>query len=207
MTSVTLGVLLDRLPSGTAVYMDRDWIDAAEAPSVSSAILVKGEELRWPSGAVRSVNSSDPDRIVWAMIDALAQAVADVAAQQDAAPYVIGDGLLASRIRGRTSTDDNTGVPPAMVVETTGSTAGTARACSIVADLGTVLFAVTPLDGTTPYDLYPDVHRRGLALIGVPDPDGASDDGHAPPGAFSAPTEIRSGEAGPLSSRWFVART
>ena len=205
MTSVALGVLLNRLGSGTSVYMDRDWIDATG--TVSSAILVSGEELRLPSGAARLVNSIDPDLAVWTMIDALAKTVADVAVQHDAAPRVPGEGLLAARIRARIEPTDDSKAPYAVVVETTGSAAGTDRACSIVADLGTVLFAVTPLDGTMPYDLYPDVHRRGLSVMGVPDPNGGSDDPQVAADAFSPPTEILAGETGALTSQWFVART
>jgi hypothetical protein len=207
MTTVTLGVLLDRLPPGTAVYMDRDWIDHSETVDVSSAIFLQGEELQWPSGAVRSVNASDPDRAVWTMIDALARTVADLAVQQDVAPRVLGDGLLASRIRTRIATTDDTGVPPALVVETTGSPAGTSQACSIAADLGTVLLAATPLDGTMPYDLYQDVHRRGLSLIGVPDPNGDGSEEHVSTDAFSPPGQITPGESGPFTSEWFVARS
>jgi threonine dehydrogenase-like Zn-dependent dehydrogenase len=189
------------------VYMDRDWIDGDGPMNVSSAIFVHGEEVRSPSGAMRLVGSSDRDRVVWTMIDTLAAAVAEEAGQRSAVARVLGGGLLASRIRARITMNDDVTEPAEVVIETTGSAAGTTRACSVAADLGTVLLAVTPLEGTLSYDLYPDVHRRGLNLVGVPDPAGDSHHGQGSMDAFSPPSQIASGEPSPPTSQWFVART
>jgi hypothetical protein len=207
MTPVTLRGLLDGLSSGTAVYIDRDWVHGDGPMNVSSAIFVHGKEVRSPSGAMRLVGSSDRDRVVWTMIDTLAEAVAAEAGQRRAAARVLGGGLLASRIRARIKTSDEVTEPAEVVIETTGSAAGTTRACSMVADLGTVLLAVTPLEGTLPYDLYPDVHRRGLNLVGVPDPAGDSDYEDVSTDDFSPPSPIASATPSLPMSQWFVART
>lgn len=78
---------------------------------------------------------------------------------------VTGDGALAQRLRER-GLDGDVDQPPLAVIETTGRGPELTAACAEVADGGTVVLAADapePVD----IDLYRDVHRRGLVLVGV----------------------------------------
>ncbi len=94
---------------------------------------------------------------------------------------VTGDGALARQLRGR-GLDRESAQPPLAVVETTGRGTELTAACAVVADGGLVVLAADA-PGPVEIDLYRDVHRRGLVLVGisaqfVPEPSG--DDALAP---------------------------
>jgi hypothetical protein len=78
---------------------------------------------------------------------------------------VTGDGSLAGRLRSR-GLDGESTQPALAVVETTGLETALTKACGEVADGGLVVLAA---DAPEPIaiDLYRDVHRRGLVLVGV----------------------------------------
>jgi hypothetical protein len=85
---------------------------------------------------------------------------------------VTGQGLLARQLRER-GLDGETGQPPLAVVETTGLGPELTEACGVVADRGLVVLAA-PASEQVDIDLYRDVHRRGLVLVGVWGQDDAS---------------------------------
>lgn len=202
----SLDALIDRVPAAGAAYVDRDWLTGTQPPSVSCAIVYDpGIGLRWPSGLVWPTNGEEPDAVAWRMLDALA-AAASVAVGDRTPTLVAGAGLLAERIRARLTRLAGEDETPASVVETTGRSSGLAAACSAVADLGTVALVAAPQDGALAYDLYVDVHRRGLRVVGVPDPPPSADSGRdgAPSDAPTplTPTQAVVGDA----SSWFVVR-
>lgn len=222
MTSApsTVEELAAALPAGGAAYIDRDWLGAGAPPTVASALTFEpGAGLRWAGGAVYPA-SGDPDADAFRMLDALAGRVAAAAREAargaSASVSVPGDGLVASRIRARLPAARVTvGEPPAVVVETTGSAEGLQAACAAVADLGTIVLAVTPLGGTLAHDLYVDVHRRGLRVVGVPDPtapdptapDPTASDSDPTDAGISAPATLERDEADVVpASAWLVLR-
>jgi hypothetical protein len=201
------------LPAGGAAYIDRDWLSDGALPRVASAVVfAPGAGLRWAGGADYPAGD-DPDAAAWGMLDALAARTAEAAstaAGPSGSVLVPGGGLLAQRVRARLrSHDDAAGDSPAVVVDTTGSPEGLLAACAAVADLGAVVLAVTPLGGTVAYDLYVEVHRRGLRLIGVRDPtepDFAEPDGAGPGTDAPAPVTLVRGAADVRASAWLVLR-
>lgn len=79
---------------------------------------------------------------------------------------VVGDGALAMAVRARVAQrGPSDGDPPATIVETTGDPARIAEALRRVADLGTIVLA-GPLPPASPaFDLYSDLHVRGLTMV------------------------------------------
>ena len=86
---------------------------------------------------------------------------------------VTGDGPLAHALREMlgSAADPGTGdARPAVVVETTGSPEAIRAALERVADLGTIVLAGPVAAAPVALDAYPDLHVRGLTVVGVPAP-------------------------------------
>jgi hypothetical protein len=81
---------------------------------------------------------------------------------------VDGAGPLATELRALLGAELPEPARPLAVVETTGTADGLRAACEQVADRGLVLLAAEA-DEPVDMDVYRDVHRRGLELLGVPD--------------------------------------
>lgn len=102
-------------------------------------------------------------------LGALVGSIRAVLAGADGTTEIMGDGVVASVLR-RERRLPSEGERPAVVVDLTGDPATIRAATDRLADLGTLVLArnaTAPVD----LDLYPDVHVRGLRLVGVPGPD------------------------------------
>jgi hypothetical protein len=84
---------------------------------------------------------------------------------------VRGDGLIAHTVRAALSDRGNGAERPAAVVDCSGDPTYLLDALGRVSDLGLIVLAGEPLGRPLAVDLYIDVHRRGLRLIGAPRPD------------------------------------
>lgn len=210
MTTVgmTLDALADGLPAGGTAYIDADWLLGSAPARVSSALVHDPERgMRWPGGEwCRSPFHADPDVSAWWLFDALGRvAAAAVAGMGPVA--VVGHGLIAARARCELVNAVSNGAEttaPVAAIETSAQSPGLLAAVSAVADLGTVVLAATPLSSSLAFDLYTDVHSRGLRVIGVPDPVEV-----APPpdwqAEFARPTPV--GARGPTGvALWFALR-
>jgi hypothetical protein len=84
---------------------------------------------------------------------------------------VVGGGLIARRVRALVG-DANaaTAERPRAIVELTGDPEAIVAATRRVADLGVVVLAGETNERRTEINLYADVHRRGLTLVGVASP-------------------------------------
>ncbi len=72
---------------------------------------------------------------------------------------------------------------PTCIVDTTGCPSAIVRASTRLADRGTLVLAGQPAGRRLSMSLYPDVHRRGLRLVGVAPPlSGAHHAPEPPPG-------------------------
>lgn len=159
-------------------YADREWVAAgaaADAPAVVAA---------------------DADAAA-AMLAALARDA--VAAASGDRVAVTGDGLVAAEARrlladeGRLADES-----PNAVVETTGDPAAIVSATERVADMGTVVLAGEPAGRALRLDLYPDIHLRGLRMLGVPRPETTT--GAVPPDAQAGLRDA--GDPDP-AARWY----
>jgi threonine dehydrogenase-like Zn-dependent dehydrogenase len=135
---------------------------------VSEPIQVRDGRLRWGGLNVAAPPDVAPDEAAARLVAAAARAVGAALANDDPADVeVLGDGALAVAVRLALGSGDAPQHPRA-VVETSGGAQAVVSALQRVADLGTVLLAAAPSPGSLPLNLYPDVHVRGLELIGLP---------------------------------------
>ena len=149
------GIRLVRSGAGTATataFIDADWIRTSYGGPVPAL-----EDDDRAAAAGRLLASAD-----------------HIAGLVDSAPAggveVIGAGLVAHEARTLLGRRNGTGDRPAAIVDCSGDPAGVLDAIRRVCDLGVVVLAGEPLGRQLAIDLYVDVHRRGLRLIGAPRP-------------------------------------
>jgi hypothetical protein len=153
--SVDGGVgLAAELPRGSVAYVDRDWVPAEEGIPVPAVVR---------SGAGSEV----------AAARAFLRLARDAAAAVgDARPVEVhGSGAVATLTAGIMGVDTTDRVGrPAAVVEATGAPDAISDAAARLADLGTLVLVGEALGRAIRLNLYPDVHSRGLRLVGVRPP-------------------------------------
>ncbi len=202
--SAPLGLwLVESLAPGWVAYVDADWIPGWDSqPSVAL--------LRGPNGTLTFAGSTvaapdvSADQAAAVVLEAVARAVVEIAAACDAETVdVVGRGLIASRIRTALSAVGGAG-PVDVVVDATGDPTNIRDALVRLRDHGTLVLAGQ--SGRMSLDLYPDVHRRGLNLIGAPHPLDAIAETWTPVPSFEPPTSISLGEPPPPGARWYRVR-
>jgi threonine dehydrogenase-like Zn-dependent dehydrogenase len=85
---------------------------------------------------------------------------------------VIGNGLIAQQVRAFIGDAFRTGdvERPQAIVDVTGDPTVIADATRRLADLGTLVLVGEGLGQKVELNLYPDVHHRGLTLVGIAPP-------------------------------------
>jgi hypothetical protein len=211
------GAVLDAdLAAGSFAYIDADWLTAS-ARAVPSIVVSHDGSLAWcgtyPLGASRG---TDPETAAALVLLAVAREAASAVEGADAVE-VTGNGLIARRLRAllapvvtREGGRSAGSCRPAAVVETTGDPAAILDATRRVADLGIVVLVGESLDRRADLNLYPDVHVRGLSVLGVAPPNGHSE----APGAEPTDPAVRwcrellvrvhSGEVLPAGAAWYA---
>jgi hypothetical protein len=158
------------LPDDGVAYVDGDVVVAGLADGVP-ALVVEARSARWDRGpAVELPAGMAADRAAHLAFGSVSREAAG-AVDASGRAEVIGKGVVAAMVRrlvpqarGDGSGDDG---PPRTIVDTTGDPAVVEAATRRLADLGTLVLAGEPLGRRLSLDLYPDVHRRGLRLVGV----------------------------------------
>ena len=144
------------LPSTSVAYVDADWLRSATDAEIPSLVLD-------PVGV-------DPDaRAARAFATVARECVGHTIGLSPI--HVTGTGVVATMTRtlleGRLAPTAAEAERPRAVIETTGDPEAVLEATRIVADLGVVVLAGESSGGQIDLDLYPDVHVRGLELVGV----------------------------------------
>lgn len=149
---------------GAEAYVDADWIRLGRhAPalvvSADGALSFGGRVLapRRRGDAARSV------------LAGLIQQALERVALIEGPVEVTGSGVVAQGVRLKLGPRNAVRMEtaPAAVVDTTGAPATIAGALGRLRQLGTLVLAGEPLDRDFTLDLYPDVHVRGLHVVGV----------------------------------------
>lgn len=178
---------------GSVAYIDGDWLPSEPDVQVPALVLD-------PAGA-------EPDtRAAQGLTRVARESVAHVLAGRSGAVDVTGVGLVATIARlllgERVSALGAKAPRPEAIVETTGDPDRIAAATRRVADLGLVVLAGDSTGRQLDLDLYPDVHVRGLELVGVAPAyvSELEDDGALP---VPAPAEVAIGAPLPRAAVWY----
>jgi len=161
------------LTAGQSAFVDADWVPREPGAPVP-AVLVDADGTMWWADAVSAPSPlgkvADGEAAAAAILDGIA-ADAVVAAGDSDDVFVNGSGRVASSVRRRLPARLAAAASGALVVvETTGDPESIRDATRSVADLATVVLCGEPSGRKLSLNLYPDVHVRGLVLVGVPGP-------------------------------------
>ena len=204
------------LPPGAVAYVDRDWLPASSG-EVPSLVAAPGGALAWCGGRpVQIPGNLDSDAAATLALLAVSEAAAAIL--EGIAPdsiEIVGKGLMAHQVRALLkdpSGSNGWSTPieqPRAIVDTTGDPSVILDATQRVANLGTVVLLGESLGRTAEMNLYPDVHARGLTLVGVAPPleDAASLFAHSVGSEVDLSREllvpISSGTPLPASGVWY----
>jgi hypothetical protein len=205
-------VLVRQLPADSVAYVDRDWLPASSSETPALVVDADGG-LSWCGGpSVAMPSGADSDSAAALALLAVAEAAAATAEGVPAeAIDVVGSGLIALQVRALLgSSSGSRDARPRVLVDTTGDPAAIVDATRRVAPLGTVVLVGESLGRRAEMNLYPDVHLRGLELVGITSPlqndapfaDVAAGERH---GALAreALATAASGTALPASAAWY----
>jgi hypothetical protein len=165
-------VLVAAVPPGSLAYVDRDWIPCSSGV-VAAIIAAENGGLAWCGCSPVPVPSGiDLDTASAAALLAVARDAAAVETRTTGPVEVIGNGLIAQQVRALVGSPVRAaGVErPHAIVDVTGDPAVIADATRRIADLGTLVLVGENLGRNVELNLYPDVHGRGLTLVGMAPP-------------------------------------
>lgn len=159
------------LPAGARAYIDADWIPAQGGP-VPALIVRDGAIGRSGEPTTPLPVGLDADRAAAGALVAVAREAADAVASIDPRQVAVtGAGAVAAAVRAALGGATLDAVPDAAgiaaVVEASGDPAVIQLACERLADLGTLVLVGEPAGRSMPFNLYPDLHARGLRVVGV----------------------------------------
>lgn len=203
LTETVNGVAFLRadLDRGAIAYVDADWIAADGRRAVPALVVADGHITFVPVAASPYVIGvvRDGEVAAGAVLDAIARRAVD-AAGKASATAVAGTGRIAAAARAlcRGGTADRRN--PACLIDTSGDPQAIRSSAARVASLGTIVLAGEPAGRPLEVNLYPDVHVRGLTLVGVPGPSVGDQEG---PSVVEEPAvTVTSGEPLPEAA-WY----
>jgi hypothetical protein len=186
---------------GWSAYVDADWIPSeASVPAVS---LLRGLDGTLTHGGLTLTAPSDisADQAAAAVLEAVVRSVVEIAAACGGETVeVVGRGIIAARVRSVVNAAPGTG-PVDIVIDTTGDPVSITMMLTRLRDDGALILAGR--SQRMSIDLYRDVHRRGLHLIGAPNPLDGLPRTWAPVPPYEPPTSITLGEPPPPEARWY----
>jgi hypothetical protein len=165
-------VLTAALPPGTVAYVDKDWIPGSSG-AVASIVAAENRTLAWCGGVpVPAPSGSDLDAASAAALLAVAREAATVERLATGPVEVIGGGLIAQHVRSSIPDSLLAGEigRPKVIVDVTGDPRVIVDATRRLADLGILVLVGERPGQKVELNLYPDVHRRGLTVVGIPPP-------------------------------------
>lgn len=155
----------------TEAYFDADWLPPGGSGEVP-AILATSEELRttWNDVVVSIGDLSAEDAAALALTATAQEAIAAIG-DVPGPIHVIGGGLIAQLVGERLGERLSPGSPrPVAVVDCTGNPELIHAAIAHLDDLGAIVLVGPSPGESLVIDLYPNVHLRGLRIVGVAPP-------------------------------------
>jgi hypothetical protein len=173
-----------------AAFVDRDWLQDSSDRSIAALAVDADGQLHY--GDRRLDAGGSPEGRAASIMSAFVEDLLAAVEHTDRRYVkVTGAGLIAVELRRHLGAlaqlEDGA---PSAVVELTGSQAELVRATQKVAPGGLIVLAGESTDELN-LDVYADVHRRGLRVLGVPLPVSRRGDG---PETLPKPVSVRSGE-------------
>jgi len=161
--------MIPDLPTGYVAYVDADW--TAGGPDDVPAVIVGEDTIQRAGGPSFPVPAgTDPDTAAVCALMQVARSAAAVCEAAEGGPIEVnGKGAIAGAIRDLAGRPDEDGAP-VVIVDCTGDPGQLVGATRRLADGGTLVLAGEPLGWPVDIDLYPDVHRRSLRVVGIPRP-------------------------------------
>jgi hypothetical protein len=183
LTETTV-VFVGPLEQGSIAYVDGDWLPRDAALVDIDALIV--------------TRPSDGDGVAQAL-GVLAAPVRETIAALGGRGEIVGDGAVAQVLRAELGVDTSESAPE-LIVDLTGDPECILSALRRLGDLGTLVLAGQAAGRQLDIDLYPDVHVRGLRLVGAP----RTGDARAPAETrFSPPVAAQIGEPAPAGGQWY----
>jgi hypothetical protein len=164
------------LAPGWQAFVDADWLRRRHGGPAPALVVSPEGEIRWHEGPAHGTSAgTDPETWVGRALRAVAEEAADAARRARGPCHVRGRGFIAAQVRRLLGlapelADRPAAGPPGTIVDTTGDPDAIADATRSLADLGTLVLAGETHGDRLEFDLYPDVHVRGLRLVGVAPP-------------------------------------
>jgi hypothetical protein len=152
---------------GGEAYVDVDWLSGLAAGPAPALFVREGALVSSWDGQTLSLPDDKPTELSVGAALMLVAAAAATEAGAAERPAVAGRGFVAGGIRLLLGSEDG-GKAPDLIVETRGDPASLVESTQRVADLGTVVLAGAPAVDPFTFDLYPDVHVRGLRIFALP---------------------------------------
>lgn len=148
----------------TVAYIDAEWLvkEDADAPALT---IEPDATMRFGVRTATPPAGTEPDTAALLAFASLAAAAAGLVEGVHAVE-VTGSGIVAELVRASVGTAPSGGTPHA-IVDTTGDPVVIADATRRLADLGLLVLAGEALGRTGDLDVYPDVHVRGLRIVGA----------------------------------------
>lgn len=140
------------LAPGDVAYVDGDQLPRAPEGEVSPVVLAAGADVAARDG-----------RALAALAGTILAAVTP-----ETSVRVLGAGAVAHVLRRRLTARSRGTERPGLIVDLTGDPESIRESLRAVADLGTVVLAGRAMPSSLDLDAYPDLHVRGLRLVGVP---------------------------------------
>jgi hypothetical protein len=186
-------------------YLDADWVPPGGG-QVGALVVFADGSTHWHRDEPRHGDAmADPDRLAVSCFVAVASAAVVAVANADPVE-VVGTGLIADVARhllgDRVATEGNETLPGA-VIEATADPARIVAATRRLADRGVLVLAGEPAGRRLDVDLYTDVHRRGLEIVGVGRPGGEGSPALLGGVDLPPPARVDLGGLVPDAARWY----
>lgn len=158
---------MERRP-GSVAYVDSDWLRAA-APGPVPALVAAEDGLRWHGVLAAELGEGmAPERAAARCLAGIALDIAAIVTERcPQSVNVIGNGAVAWAVRKLLDCASQPPAAPEAVVDTTGDPNRLIDATRRLAPLGLLILAGEACGRELRLNVYANVHRRGLEIVGV----------------------------------------
>jgi hypothetical protein len=153
-------------PDAAEVFVDADWIhDSEDAPCLYVRDGVLGAS--WVVGGGIAIGQLPAEEAAGRLLAVTAERAVSVVSQVTGPVEVVGHGAVALLAREGLRQPGRGPGAPAAIIDCSGDPDAIREGVRRLDDLGTLVLAGAGTPNLLEIDLYPDVHVRGLRLVGL----------------------------------------